>query len=272
MARTTIEESWWTDPRRERLAELVGGLLFADAWAIRLWRLAQEHWGRGRKPIPKDVFEALEAAPKLLKAGLAEERDGGIYAKGSAQHTDWLNQKRQAAKEGGKVSARSRKKKYGTAQPDPPGSSKQTRSTPEAEPNTIEPSGSGSDSGSLPIPSESGAAAAPPAVVEGQKPGKAGKNGVALWLEAYHRKYGVRYELGKQDQGMLTEFRNQRTEAHTAVLFAAYLAMDGPGEGDKLYAKAKHALSLFFRDKAAISVAAQTGVDPSKPKRAELKD
>lgn len=86
-------------------------------------------------------------------------------------------------------------------------------------------------------------------------------NPVALWITAYKAKYGTRYEIQARDGKMLGGFGKTRTEEQVRVLFACYLAID-----ERLYSDSKHPLSLFFRDLQKISVAAATGVDPSKPK------
>lgn len=148
MARLTIEDKWWTDPRRSKLIKLLGGEDEADLAAVRLWKLAQLFWGNGKKLIPLELFEVLEASPKLLEAKLAFIEADGVYAKGSGEYLSWLHEKRQSASEGGKKSAEARRKKTGSAQPQKPKAPKQTRSTPEANSNTLEPSGSGSISGS----------------------------------------------------------------------------------------------------------------------------
>lgn len=111
MARINIEECWWTDPRREKLAELVGGPMMADALAIRAWRLAQEFWGDGRQLIPPHVFSTLEANAKLIQANLAEEREDGIYVRGSSQRLEWHAIRREAARVGGLKSAEKKRKK-----------------------------------------------------------------------------------------------------------------------------------------------------------------
>lgn len=247
MARLTIENCWWTDPRRERLAELVGGMLLADAWAIRVWRLAQEHWGRGRKPIPKEIFDALEAAPKLIQAGLAVEDEGGVYVRGSSQYTDWLNDKRKSAAAGGKKSAERPRDAKGRLTKKP----KQLPSIVQAEPKTVQPSGS--DSGSvIQLPTGAGVSAN-------------AFNPVSLWMAAYKAKHGVRYTLQKQDTGMLTKFAEGRRPEEVARLFACYLAIETP-----FYKREKHALKFFFSDLQKISYAAQTGIDPSQPEHFDI--
>jgi hypothetical protein len=150
MARLTIEDKWWSDPRRERLARLVGSLELADAMALRAWRLAQEFWGHGKKFVPLEIFNTLEAAPKLVEANLAKIEGDLVYVRGSSQYLSWLHEKRVSAVEGGKKSAANRREKYGSAVPMNATNSqekpKQNRSETEVAPNSTEPFGFGSDS------------------------------------------------------------------------------------------------------------------------------
>lgn len=76
---------------------------------------AQDMWAE-KKLMTKEEF-GLAGFNPILEVGLAEERDGGIYAKGGAERFEWLLERVQAGKRGGKKSAEVRKLKYGTAQP-----------------------------------------------------------------------------------------------------------------------------------------------------------
>lgn len=137
MARLTVEDKWWSDPRREKLGRLLGDIALADANALRMWRLAQEFWGNSLRLIPQEIFDTLEAAPKLLEAGLASAKEGGIYVRGSSQYLSWLHESRLAASAGGQKSAEVRRKKYGTSQPQ-----RRSDSEPPLEANSkcLEPS------------------------------------------------------------------------------------------------------------------------------------
>lgn len=260
MARVNIEESWWTDPRRKKLTSLVGSEELADGIAVSFWRVAQEYYGAGRKPIPKEIFELLPAAQHLVDAKVARVEDAGVVASGGADLFDWLVGKRAAAKKGGQKSAESRRKKNGTAQPKkaeiPEAPPKHSRSTLELKGSNVEPSGSGSGSGSgseITFPSETALATQDAAPV--------GKfNPVALWCSEYKRHYGFSPITTGKDRGMLFGQARQCSEAGMQTLFAAYLAMK-----DKLYCEQKHPLSLYFRDLNKIFAAAKTGIDPSQP-------
>lgn len=144
MARINIEECWWSDLRRSKLSRLLGSEDLADAAAIRMWRMAQEFWARERSVIPFKVWETLEAGPKLIEARLAEERPDGVYVSGSSQYHDWMFDRREAGRAGGKKSAKVRLAKNGTAQPKVP----ENAANPEANAKQIQPSYSSSYSSS----------------------------------------------------------------------------------------------------------------------------
>lgn len=141
MARINIEECWWSDPRRMKLIELIG-TLGADGVAINAWRTAQEFWAKGEL-VPLSIWKHVQANDKLIQANLAEERDGGVYVRGSSQYLEWVAERRRAAAAGGKKSAKKRAKKPQT----PQANGKQTQAKDELAKQT-QPSGSSSSSGS----------------------------------------------------------------------------------------------------------------------------
>lgn len=148
MARINIEECWWTDPRREALGRLVGSLDLADAYAIRMWRLAQEFWKHDRGLVPKELFFILPKAEELVQCRLADVRGEFVYVRGSSVYLEWTYEKKQQAKAAGKKSAEARRAKTGSAQPKRRTSPERPPNEPRTEVNDAEPSGSGSVSGS----------------------------------------------------------------------------------------------------------------------------
>lgn len=119
MPRINIEEKWWTDPRRSKLARLLNSEELADGVAIKAWKLAFQYYGRGKGLVPRPMFECLAHFEKLLEVGLAEETENGVYCRGSHESfQSWLDAQQQRI-EAGKKSAQVRQKKYGTAQPKP---------------------------------------------------------------------------------------------------------------------------------------------------------
>lgn len=249
MARINFEDRWWTSAHRKKLIKLAGSEEMADGIAAGWWRLAQEYWGKGRKPVPSSTFELLEAGPKLIEAKLARVEADGVYATGAADAFEWLNEKREAGKKGGQKSAQRPRDAKGRLQKKP----KQKPSEAQAEAKVLQTSSSSSSSFSssiIPFSSKTGEVAPLP---------PDDRNPIGLWFKAYKEKYGVRYALDKKDAGMLQKAGQTHGPDRLEVLFACYLAIKEP-----LYENAKHPLSLFFRDLQKISVAAQTGVDPSK--------
>lgn len=152
MARLSIEECWWTDPRRSKLVKILGSEEIADGAALKTWRVAQEFWKYGRGLVPLHVFNHLEHAKAMIDCGLATVRESFVYVRGSSVWLDWCAERSEQAREAGKKSAEARRKKNGTAQPaGGKGSSSPEKS--ERDPNDIrtdsnasEPSVSGSGS------------------------------------------------------------------------------------------------------------------------------
>jgi hypothetical protein len=72
------------------------------AW-IRTARLAQRYWVQGEL-IPESVWELHELPDLLIKVGLAEKRENGIYLKGSEEQFAWLVSKVENGKKGGRPS------------------------------------------------------------------------------------------------------------------------------------------------------------------------
>lgn len=253
MARINVEDSWWTDPRRNLLARLVGKESTADGIALKAWRVSQEYW-RKKELIPLDVFEALEGAAELLQAKIAEVREGGVYLKGSTNHHKWLEERIKTAAKGGKKSAQRPRDAKGRLI-----SSKQTPSKTQATSSTVQRSSSSSFSEYIPVSSKPGEIVPihPEKGLEVEK-----FNPVTIWMAAYKHKYGLRYELSGRDRGTLVRAFKDRPAGDLARLVACYLSIES-----KLYTEAKHPLSLFFRDLQRISVAAQTGVNPAEKEK-----
>lgn len=103
MARINVEDKWFCDPRREILKEKVGRLK-ADGVALNFWKIAQEYY-RLETIIPKEVYFECENAREFLEARLAEDREDGVYIKGSRELFDWIHQRKEAGKRGGLAKA-----------------------------------------------------------------------------------------------------------------------------------------------------------------------
>jgi hypothetical protein len=112
VARINVEEQWWTDLRRFKLAELIGDDALADGIMLAAWRVAQDFWKNGKKPIPRSVFLKLRGSTELIKSKLAVQRGGHFYLKGSQFRFQWLIDRQEAQKES--VAARSRNNKKKT--------------------------------------------------------------------------------------------------------------------------------------------------------------
>lgn len=101
MARINIDEKWLSkDPRRKKFVKAVGDEDKADGLALRFWVLGQEAYSSG-KLVNKKQFYMLPYAKEFLSCELAEERDGGIYIKGSKRRMEWYRKMIAGAAKGG---------------------------------------------------------------------------------------------------------------------------------------------------------------------------
>lgn len=72
----------------------------AIGWVVRAFRLAQGFWCR-EQLVPKIIWDAVGFPPIMLKLGLIERRQEGIYVRGSEEQFAWLIQKSKAGKKSG---------------------------------------------------------------------------------------------------------------------------------------------------------------------------
>lgn len=124
MARINIEESWWSDVRRNKLIKLFkGDARLADGLMVQVWRLSQGFENQSYL-IPYSQFKCVEDHALLFECDLAEFRDEKgqkiqgeskrcldgawtclVYVKGSEKNHAWLVNNRGNASQGGKKSA-----------------------------------------------------------------------------------------------------------------------------------------------------------------------
>lgn len=233
MARINIEECWWSDIRRSKLIKLIGCEDLADAAAIRMWRLAQEHWGRERQCVPIHVFEVLEAGPKLIQAGLAEVRGDVVYVRGSSQYHEWLLEKRDAAKKGGKKSAQRPRNAKGQLQK----TSKQTPSKGPSEPKQTQASYSYSSSGSC---SDSNSDKL--AISE-----KSPVNPVSFYCDLWQEKNGKNPDIRPKEAGQITGLAKDVGLTRACEIMRAYFSMPDP-----FFIKRGYDVSTMLSNLAAI--------------------
>lgn len=256
MARINIEDCWWTDPRRERLGELVGSMMMADAIIIRAWRLAQEFWGKDRALIPKEVFGTLQEASKLIQAHLAEERDNGIYVRGSSQYLDWHFQQRESARKGGKKSAERPRDAQGRLLK----KSKQPSKRHPSESKVVQVSVSGSVSGS-----SSDSKSFPP---EGAKTPTKGNPVVAAYYASWQHRYpGERPVVLPQHQKFLKSLGEQEGIDRAVKYVKAFLSMPDPW-----FMQKRHDVETMKQNLNAISHYLATGKVVTKKVLTELED
>ena len=116
----------------------MGDELIADGAAVRLWRLAQEHWKQNAEPIPNYKFEHVRFSSELVRAGLAYVRDSSVYVRGCSNAFAWMTKNVEKARNAGKKSAETRRLKNGTAQPLNYSNGKITELGPNSSSNNLE--------------------------------------------------------------------------------------------------------------------------------------
>jgi hypothetical protein len=116
MARINLETEFWDDPRLDLLEKQIASTERncrheARGCFLSAMRMAQKYWapknGKSEQLIPHDIWEAF-GFQILIDVGLAEQREEGIYVKGSKENFKWLVERKRAGKIGGKNSGKSR--------------------------------------------------------------------------------------------------------------------------------------------------------------------
>lgn len=269
MARTNFCKEVYGEGNYQDLLLEVGCQYKTRGMLLVAWELAQKYWLE-HKAVPEAKWPLVLEV--LLRHGFAREetRENGrfIYVAGSAEHCSFLEKLKVSGRKGGlsksKKKTRTLRQYAENSEASPKHSPKPHRSAPKQN----VPSYSYSISNSIKIPKTSSSGESLPAIalLDGGKVSRSGKNAVALWMEAYHRRYQCRYPALGKDHGTLINLEKTYSGEQLEILFACYLAIKEP-----LYESQKHPLSLFFRDLPKISVAAQTGVDPLAENEPEWK-
>jgi hypothetical protein len=258
MARINIEDCWWTDPRRSALSRLVGETR-ADGIAVRAWRLGQDFWKHGRGLIPKELFDCLDGAAELIQSGLAEVRASFVYVRGSSAYLDWVAEKREQAKVAGKKSAEVRRKKRGSAQPNPRTTSERSSNERRTKSNDAEPSVSGSfsdsisDSGSKNI-AQAFASEVPTQASVNPNGESAGAKTWRAYKAAYQEKYGEAPAWNAKTAGQLKSFVSRIPATEAPDVAAFYVT-----HKDRFYVQAMHPVGLLLRDAEKLRTEWATG-------------
>lgn len=90
MARINIENSIYQDIRFHDLVRLMGGLDAALGALVRGWWLAQSWYLKNNGLIPIDEWNKHKLPSALLESGLAIEKNGHYYMRGSSEQFKWL--------------------------------------------------------------------------------------------------------------------------------------------------------------------------------------
>lgn len=184
MARINIEDQFWIE-----VVPLVLAMSDQDkaiGHAVRFFKFAQEKHKAG-KFISEEEFKRhgfLEALIPLF----AERVEGGIKCVGAEKHFDWLKQKIEAGKRGGKKSAKARASKTKRNEA-------KASEVKQAEPSSSSSSSSSSSGSNSKI--HGNLPALQPAVEE---------NPVKVYCDEYKTRYGHNPPMGPKQAGILIRF------------------------------------------------------------------
>jgi hypothetical protein len=251
MARINIEECWWTDPRRSKLVKLVGDENAADGMAVRMWRLAQEFWGRSRGLVPTEIFETLEANAKLIQAKLAEVRGEYVYVKGSSQYLDWHAERKEKAAENGQKGGRKSAQRPRNAKGQLLKCPSNSQAPSKQKPSTSKPSDSDSDSDS---DSRSGTGSGQGST--GLQPAAESPSVIKLYCDLWKARYksqrspDIRGKTAGQLNGLAKDLGLDRAR----VLITAYLQMP-----DEWFVTKTHDVSTLLSNLAKVALFADSG-------------
>lgn len=281
MANVNVDERWWADPRRAKLAKLVGSVAVADGLAASVWRLSQTYWKNGRGQVPLPVFMTVEHFEEYLEAGLAVIKGDFVYVRGSEEFHDWLASRSEAGQKGGKRSAKSRQRASAEIIDD---SGKQTQAN-ASKPKQAQPSSSSSSSSSFSkdfkntkaelltqggafAPADTGQELIPEEARLPEKPKRSKFNPetrakmqafIARYAELYRAKYGGPPEQIR-DPAIIGKLGHWL--AHVSIERALQLAEVFLQIDHRPIAESQHDLWQFFRHLNRIGNALHTGTEP----------
>lgn len=110
MARINFEDSIWKDVRFCELQIKLQNIDKAIGCLVRAWVVAQKWYLTNEKTIPLEEWKKQRLPDELFEVGLAELKDNGVWICGADQQFNWLKQKSEAGRKGGKKNNKKDKK------------------------------------------------------------------------------------------------------------------------------------------------------------------
>lgn len=235
MARVNIENSIYQDIRFSDLQRETVSIDEALGALVRAWSLAQQFYLTtvNDRLIPLDEWERQRIHPAIIKVGLAEVREKGVYVCGAEQQFAWLIQKSNA----GRKSAASKAKRKSTPV--------DSRSTPVNGPQPLPLTLSLTQDNI-----NTNTRGAPAALVE--QPPKV--NLVAHYCDAWRARYNSNPLISPKVAGQLNRMGKDFGTPKAQALITAYLNMP-----DSWFVKKLHDVPTLVTNINAISHFVDTG-------------
>ena len=109
MARINIEDSIYQDQRFIDLCIKLGSLDHALGSIIRAWSIGQKYFvAETHQKIPKSEWVKHKLNSAIIEVGLAREDDDGIWVCGAKEQFEWLAERIESGRKGGKKSVQNR--------------------------------------------------------------------------------------------------------------------------------------------------------------------
>jgi hypothetical protein len=250
VARLNIEDAIWKDERFQDLMIKTGSRHAAKGMVLELWTLAQEYWFPRRELIPLERIKKSGLQP-VIDVGLAESREGGVYARGSEENFGWLFQRQEAGQKS--AEAKKAKKDIEATTVERPLTTVERESTTANDSQPLTPSLPLSPS-LFPAQSQSQLKAQTPSGVPEIK-SPVGFF-ITKYVQAYQKRYGekARPDLRGKVQGQIKRFVQETPTERAINLIEVFCQMDDPWFKTKA-----HDFGTFLENLSKIGLALDTG-------------
>lgn len=222
MARQNIDEEWKTDPRRDRLIELLKDSRLADGARVQLNWLILDHKGR---PVPLKKFKFVKDHEIYIECGLAEIKGSEVHISGADRYAEFFDKQRANAAKPRKAKASQKKPKLAKA----------SLTEPIKPSSSFSSSLSSSSSNSVSLVTNA-------------------SDFIAAYCDKFKLRWGDHPHIQGKDAGIVGRLRKTLSLETFCFYLDAYFSMPDAG-----VVKAKHPLNLFELKMNEVVVWAKSG-------------
>lgn len=128
--RVNIDEKWKADPRRKRLAKMLGSERLADGMLIEVTWVLFAHKGEG---VPLSEFRHIENHEDWIAVGLGRIEDEWVRIAGSSRYEEYFQKQAHNGSKGGRPKKNPKKPNVTQTKPEKPSSSSSFSSSKNSE-------------------------------------------------------------------------------------------------------------------------------------------